>query len=166
MYYKRKYFFVGRKYYLKWSYCLVVWFYLWWCNHCYPGLAFQIPCEPQLLPEKESHWLNTPLKLQGRGQKDTEVKKLWAKSALVLKFMFFFMAGRTKDKTRNQAFLKLPAHHTYLDWTAYDRPKPCELLVVHSVIAILAVHLFMLLVCFGNCLKPHLWVKGSVIIVS
>ena len=54
------------------------------------------------------------------------------------------MSGRTKDKTRNLAFSKLPAHHTYLKWTAYDRPKPCELLVVHSVIAILLVYLFMI----------------------
>ena len=70
------------------------------------------------------------------------------------------MSGRTKDKTRNLAFSKLPAHHTYLKWTAYDRPKPCELLVVHSVIAILSVYLFMLIVCFGDCLKSHLWGKG------
>ena len=54
------------------------------------------------------------------------------------------MSGRTKDKTRNLAFSKLPAHHTYLKWTAYDRPKPCELLVIHSVIAILLVYLFMI----------------------
>ena len=67
------------------------------------------------------------------------------------------MSGRTKDKTRNLAFSKLAAHHTYLKWTAYDRPKPCELLVVHSVIAILVVCLFMLFVCFGNCLKSHFY---------
>ena len=54
------------------------------------------------------------------------------------------MSGRTKDKTRNLAFSKLPAHHTYLKWTAYDWPKPCELLVVHSVIAILLVYLLMI----------------------
>ena len=54
------------------------------------------------------------------------------------------MSGRTKDKTRNLAFSKLAAHHTYLKWTAYDRPKPCELLVVHSAIAILPVYLFMI----------------------
>ena len=96
------------------------------------------------------------LKLQGRGQMDTEMQKLWAKKGVGAKIYTFFMSGRTKDKTRNLAFLKLPAHHTYLNWTAYDRPKPCELLVVHSVIAILAVYLFMLLVCFGNCLKSHL----------